>query len=74
MLLNMSSLCVKGVLASSVVNNSSANAGDTGLILGWEDTLEEEMATHSSILALEIPQTEQPGKLQSVRSQELDTT
>jgi len=74
MLLNMSSLCVKGFLAGSVVNNSSANAGDTGLILGWEDTLEEEMATHSSILALEIPQTEQPGKLQSVRSQELDTT
>ena len=32
------------------------------------------MATHSSILALKVPQTEQPGKLQSVRSQELDMT
>ena len=29
--------------------------------LGWEDTLKEEMATHSSILAWEIPWTEEPG-------------
>ena len=34
--------------------------------LGWEDPLEEEMATHSSILAWEIPWTEQPGGLQSM--------
>ena len=54
-----------------MVKNSPANAG---LILGWEDILEEEMATHSSILALEIPWTEEPGKLQSVSSQELDMT
>ena len=33
--------------------------------LGWEDTLEEEMATHSSILAWRIPWTEEPGGLQS---------
>ena len=33
--------------------------------LGWEDRLEEEMATHSSILAWEIPWTEEPGGLQS---------
>ena len=31
--------------------------------LGWEDLLEEEMATHSSILAWEIPWTEEPGVL-----------
>ena len=31
--------------------------------LGWEDPLEKEMATHSSILAWEIPQTEEPGRL-----------
>ena len=31
--------------------------------LGWEDPLEEEMATHSSILAWEIPLTEEPGGL-----------
>ena len=37
--------------------------------LGWEDALEEEMATHSSILAWKIPQTEEPGRLQSTRSQ-----
>ena len=33
--------------------------------LGWEDPLEEEMATHSSILTWEIPGTEEPGGLQS---------
>ena len=33
--------------------------------LGWEDPLEEEMATHSSILAWEIPWSEEPGGLQS---------
>ena len=37
--------------------------------LGREDPLEEEMATQSSILAWEIPQTEEPGRLQSMRSQ-----
>ena len=35
--------------------------------LGWEDPLEKEMATHSSILAWEIPRTEEPGRLQSMR-------
>ena len=34
--------------------------------LGWEDHLEEEMATHSGILAWEIPWTEEPGRLQSM--------
>ena len=33
--------------------------------LGWEDPLEKEMATHSSILALRIPWTEEPGGLQA---------
>ena len=33
--------------------------------LGWEDPLEKEMATHSSILAWRTPQTEEPGRLQS---------
>ena len=53
----------------SMVKNPPANAGDTGLTLGWEDSLEEEMATHSSILAWEIPWTVEPGRLQSVRYQ-----
>ena len=37
--------------------------------LGWEDPLEKEMATHSSILAWRISWTEEPGGLQSMRSQ-----
>ena len=37
--------------------------------LGWEDPLEKEMAAHSSILAWEIPWTEEPGGLQSMGSQ-----
>ena len=42
--------------------------------LGWEDPLEKEMATQSSSLAWEIPWTEEPGGLQYIGSQELDTT
>ena len=42
--------------------------------LGWEDPLEKEMATHSTALAWEIPWTEEPGGLQSMGSQESDTT
>ena len=42
--------------------------------LGQEDPLEKEMATHSSILAWEIPWTEDPGGLQSLGSQESDMT
>jgi len=37
--------------------------------LGWKDPLEKEMVTHSSILAWEIPQTEEPEGLQSMGSQ-----
>ena len=37
--------------------------------LGWEDALEEDMATRSSILAWRIPWTEEPGRLQSIGSQ-----
>ena len=42
--------------------------------LGWEDSLQKEMATHSSILAWETPWTKEPGGLQSMGSQESDTT
>ena len=55
---------------SSVGNESACNAGD----LGWEDPLEKEMATHSSILTWRIPWTEEPGGLQSMGSQGLDAT
>ena len=37
--------------------------------LGWEDPLEKEMVTHSSILAWKTPRTEKPGRLQSRGSQ-----
>ena len=43
------------------------------LIVAQEDNLEEEMATHSSILAWEIPWTERPGRLQSMGSQKSQT-
>ena len=47
---------------------SACNAGDPGLIPGWEDPLEEGMATHSRTHAQRIPQIEKPGGLQSVGS------
>ena len=55
-----------------MVKNSPANVGDTrvsGLIPGLGRSLEEEMATHFSILDWEIPWTEEPGGLQSMGSQ-----
>ena len=42
--------------------------------LGWEDPLEKEMATYSSVLALRIPWTEEPGGLQSTGSQRVKDT
>ena len=41
--------------------------------LGQEDPLEKKMATHSSVLAWEIPWTEEPGRLQSMGSQKSQT-
>ena len=42
------------------------NVGDPGLSLGWEDSLEKEMATHSSTLAWKIPRMEEPSRLQTM--------
>ena len=42
---------------------------ETGSIPGLEDSLEENMATHSNILTCIIPRTEEPGGLQSIESQ-----
>ena len=50
------------------VKNPLAIAGDTSLIPGWGDPLKKGMATHSSILAWEIPWTGEPGRLQSMGS------
>ena len=53
-----------------MVKKPPANAGDPHEMqvqsLGWEDSLKEEMATHSSILAEEIPWPGEPGGLQSM--------
>ena len=65
-------ICLWGFPGSSVVKNPSANAGDirdTGSTPGPGRSLEEEMATHSSILAWKIPQMEETGRLQSMGSQ-----
>ena len=67
-LLNIPSTLL-GFPGGSVVKNLPANpTGDMGSILGQEDALEEEMATHYSILAWEIPWTEEPNRLQSTGS------
>ena len=47
------------------MKNPPASAQDADSIPELEDPLEKEMATHSSILAWEIPRTEEPGGLQS---------
>ena len=55
-----------------MVKNPTANAGDTrdtGSIPGQEDSLEEEMATHSRSLAWKSPWTEESVKIQSMGSQ-----
>ena len=52
-------------LVAQLVKNLPAVRETWVRSLGWEDPLEEEMATHPSILAWEIPREEQPGGLQS---------
>ena len=58
---------------SEIKNPPPANAADAGLIPGSGRSLEKEMATHSSILAWEIPWTEEPGGLPSIGSQKSKT-
>ena len=67
---------VCSVSGDSVVRNPPANAGDLEThqetwvwFLGWEDPLEKEMATHSSILSWKISWRETSGRLQSMGSQ-----
>ena len=54
---------------SSTVKNLPTKQKTQVRSLGREDSLEKEMATHTSILAWKIPETEEPGRLQSIRSQ-----
>ena len=59
-------------LKAQLVKNLPAMQGTWVQFLGQEDPLEKEMATHSN--AWRIPWTEEPGRLQSMVSQELDMT
>ena len=59
---------------AQMVNNLPAMQETRVQSLSWEDTLEKEMATHSSILAWRIPWTDDPGGLQSMKLQELKMT
>ena len=65
---------MEGFPGGTRVNNLPAMQETSVRYLGQEDPLEEGMATHSSIPVWEIPWTEEPGGLQSVGSQESDTT
>ena len=58
-------------LVAQLVKNPPAMQEARVLSLGWEDSLEEGMATHSSILAWRIPWTDEPGGLQSIQSQRI---
>ena len=57
-------------LVAQIVKNLPAMQETQVQSLGWEDPLEKKMVTHSSILARKIPWTEEPGRLQSMGSQE----
>ena len=68
---------------SLILHNNISVAGDSAVknpletriqSLGWEDPTEKEMATHSSVLASEIPWTEEPGGLQPMGSQRVGQT
>ena len=56
-------------LVAQRVKNPLAMQETWVLTLGWEDTLEEGVATHSSILSWRIPMDREPGELQSIGSQ-----
>ena len=53
-------------LVAQMVKNLPATQKTWVRSLSWEDPLEKQMATHSSILAWKIPWTEEPGRLQSM--------
>ena len=70
-LIDVTTLWGRASLIAQSVKNLSAMQEARIRFLGWEDPLEQEMATRSSILAWEIPWTEEPGWLQSMGSQSL---
>ena len=60
--------CLVGFPGVSAVKHPPAMPESQVQSLGWEDPLEKEMATHSSVLAWEIPWTEEPGGQKSMGS------
>ena len=66
-------VCSWGFPGGSEVKNLPAYAGDPRWIPGSGRSLKKEMATHSRILAWEIPWTEEPSGLQSMESQKSNT-
>ena len=69
MMKHLSKLNVRAPLVAQMMKNPPAMQETQVQSLGQEDSLEEGMATHSSILAWRIPWTEEPGGLQSMGSQ-----
>ena len=70
----MADTFLRAFLIVQLVKNLPAIQETWVQFLGWEDPLEKEMATHFNILAWRIPWTEEPGRLQSMGLQEVDTT
>ena len=68
-LICISLIISRASLVTQSVKNLPAVQETQVQFLGWEDPLEKEMATHSSILAWKISSTEDPGGLQSMGSQ-----
>ena len=66
------SLIILASPVAQVVKNLAAMQETPVRFLGWEDPLEKGMATHFSILAWEIVQTEEPGGLQTMGHKDLD--
>ena len=65
---NKDKLRFRGFTGGLMIKDLPANAGGVGSILGQDDPLEEEMATHSSILAWRISWAEEPVGLQPIGS------
>ena len=63
----------EGFPSGSMIKNPPDNQEMQFRFLGWEDPLEQEMATHSSVLDWEISQREEPGGLQPMGSQKNQT-
>jgi len=64
-------ICFNASLVAQWIKNLPAVQETQDQSLGWEDPLEKEMATHSSILAWKISRTEEPSGLQSMGSQRI---